>query len=104
MITNSLKNEKPPDGEKVISHHTKPPCLRAVDLGRKRVLSTFFSASSRTVPPLIFKLFQINSVSACGFQLSYNLDATKTVYNAHKFVKQFGQFVCLNRCHLRQFG
>ena len=79
MIMNSLKNEKPPDGDKGISHHTKPPCLRAVDLGRKRVLSTFFSASSRTVPPLIFKLFQMNSVSACGFQLSFNVDATKYI-------------------------
>ena len=39
----------------------------------------FFSASREIVPQLIFKLFQINSVSACGFQLSFNVDVTKYI-------------------------
>ena len=37
MIANDLKKEKPTDGEMEVSHHTKLPCLRAVDLGRKSV-------------------------------------------------------------------
>ena len=36
-ITNDLKQEKRPDGEMEVSYHTKPPCLRAVHLGRQRV-------------------------------------------------------------------
>ena len=39
----------------------------------------FFSAIRETVPQLIFKWFQINSVSPCGFQLSFNVDVTKYI-------------------------
>ena len=46
--------------------------MHAVHIGRQQVLRTFFSASRKTVPPLVFKLFQINAVSAYGFQLSFH--------------------------------
>ena len=62
-----------------------------------------FSASSKTVLPLIFKLFQMNAVSACCFQFSFNVDV-KRFYNPDKFVKQFGEFVFQNSCYLRHFG
>ena len=40
----------------------------------------FFSASSKTVPPSIFKLFLVNAVSApYGFQLSFNVNVTKYI-------------------------
>ena len=64
----------------------------------KVVLRTFFSGSIKTVPPLVFKLFQINAVSIV-FQRGRG-----KVYNADKFIKQLGQFVYQNSCHLRQFG
>ena len=89
MIRNYLKNEKPTDGEIEISHQTKPPCLHAVHLGMEH----FFRRAS-----LVIKLFQINAVSIV-FQRGRG-----KVYNADKFVKQLGQFVYQNSCHLRQFG
>ena len=38
-----------------------------------------FSAISKTVSPLIFKLSQMNAVSACCFQLPFNVDVTKFI-------------------------
>ena len=62
----------------------------------------FTTPSNKTVPPFIFKLFQINTVSALGFIVfQHGLD---NVYNADKFMKQFGEFVYQNNCNLRQFG
>jgi len=52
-------------------------------------VNPFFSASSKSVPSLIFKLFQINTVSALGF-IDFQHGPDK-VYNSDKYVKRFGE-------------
>ena len=61
-------------------------------------MNTFFSASSKAVPPLIFKLFQINAVSALDYIVFQH--GPGKAYNADKFGKQFGEFVYQNNCDL----
>ena len=52
-ISNDLKKEKRTDGKMQVSYHTKPPCLRAVHLGRQRVFKAQANGFSINIPSIL---------------------------------------------------